>query len=177
MLNHPPISSASGGGSRFSDERPRTGVSRFSEEQQRAGVSRFSEEQQRSFPANPAARAAMSPPPRISSSLAHTALPPPPRSSSFRYQLDTNSGGSRSFHTVAADPKRKRRKSCKSSRPSLARHHCHSQRGVALGSRIALLSTSTMMQTFHRRCVVRQPRRGTVVLRQHTGAAQRDGRP
>ncbi|KJA22892.1 hypothetical protein HYPSUDRAFT_40351, partial [Hypholoma sublateritium FD-334 SS-4] len=88
MLNHPPHSSTSGGGSRFSEEQPRPSISRFSEEQQHA------------FAANPAARAAMSPPPRMSSSLAHAALPPPPRSSSFRYQLNTSSSsGTRSYHT------------------------------------------------------------------------------
>lgn len=40
---------------------------------------------------NPVSRySAMSPPPRISSSLAHFALPPPPRSSSFHYKTTTS---------------------------------------------------------------------------------------
>ncbi|PPQ75721.1 hypothetical protein CVT26_000964 [Gymnopilus dilepis] len=50
------------------------------------GPSRFSVEQQSEYRASPITRsAAMSPPPRMSSSLAHVALPPPPRSSSFNY--------------------------------------------------------------------------------------------
>ncbi|KAF8149856.1 hypothetical protein B0H34DRAFT_801992 [Crassisporium funariophilum] len=51
-----------------------------------AGPSRFSIEQQNSVRAGSSPRySTMSPPPRMSSSLAHVALPPPPRSSSLHY--------------------------------------------------------------------------------------------
>jgi len=78
-----------------------------------AGPSRFSIEQQRIFQGTPSARSsAMSPSPRVSSSLAHAALPPPPRSASVNQPLARSvfspptilsSSGSQSNHTRQAD--------------------------------------------------------------------------
>lgn len=68
------------------------------------GPSRFSIEQQGSMRGSPSLRySAMSPPPRISSSLAHVALPPPPRSSSLSYRAQVPSALSISM-SGSSDP-------------------------------------------------------------------------
>ncbi|KAF8899946.1 hypothetical protein CPB84DRAFT_1847508 [Gymnopilus junonius] len=88
-LNRPSLSeysqsSMSPTTSTFQDMLNQQSHSRSSSSQ--PGPSRFSADQESDYRASPITRAtAMSPPPRISSSLAHVALPPPPRSSCFNY--------------------------------------------------------------------------------------------